>query len=217
MLEDVVVIGYGTQKRGNLTGSISSESHQLGREGQAEDGPRRHDGGAQTQGDPVDLPDPALLPGAVVIADDGTHPLNDAAGGKVEEGLELVIDPQDHHIDGGEDRENAVEGGDQQGGQRQAQRRGDPHGVQAEVQPPVPGQIPPAQCDGKRAGAPGGQIDQKGQGLPDAGGQGGPLDAQLWEGAGPEDQQRIQYDVGQLISFTDREPNKIYTQIDRLW
>jgi hypothetical protein len=29
MLEDVVVIGYGTQKRGNLTGSISSVSGKI--------------------------------------------------------------------------------------------------------------------------------------------------------------------------------------------
>lgn len=32
----------------------------------------------------------------------------------------------------------------------------------------------------------------------------GPLDAQLWEGAGPEDQQRIQYDVGQTAGQQGR-------------
>ncbi len=57
----------------------------------------------------------------VVVADEGAHSLHDAVGGQIEESLELIVDAQHHHIALGEGRQQAVEEGDQQGGQGQIQ------------------------------------------------------------------------------------------------
>ena len=39
-----------------------------------------------------------MLSGTVIISDDRAHALNDAACRKVQEGLELVVDSENHHI-----------------------------------------------------------------------------------------------------------------------
>lgn len=44
-------------------------------------------GGAQDEGDLVEPAYPFVLPGTVVVADEGTHSLHDAVGGQVEECL----------------------------------------------------------------------------------------------------------------------------------
>ena len=63
------------------------EPHERLRGCQTAKGARCHDGGAQDEGDLVELAYPFVLPGTVVVADEGTHSLHDAVGGKVEECL----------------------------------------------------------------------------------------------------------------------------------
>ena len=63
------------------------EPHERLRGCQTAKGARCHDGGAQDEGDLVELAYPFVLPGTVVVADEGTHSLHDAVGGQVEECL----------------------------------------------------------------------------------------------------------------------------------
>ena len=101
--------GYGLR--------VSSEqAHELGGDGLTDHGARRQDQAAHPQHHPADLADPADLPGAVVVAHQGAHPLDKAVGREVEEGLELVIDPQHQHVPLGEGGQNPVEGGHQHRG-----------------------------------------------------------------------------------------------------
>ena len=39
-----------------------------------------------------------MFSGTEIISDDWTHALNDSACRKVQEGLELVVDSENHHI-----------------------------------------------------------------------------------------------------------------------
>ena len=63
------------------------EPHERLRGHQTAKGARCHDGGAQDEGDLVEPAYPFVLPGTVVVADEGTHSLHDAVGGQVEECL----------------------------------------------------------------------------------------------------------------------------------
>lgn len=63
------------------------EPHERLRGHQTAKGTRCHDSGAQDEGDLVELAYPFVLPGTVVVADEGTHSLHDAVGGQVEECL----------------------------------------------------------------------------------------------------------------------------------
>lgn len=63
------------------------EPHERLRGCQTAKGARCHDGGAQDEGDLVEPAYPFMLPGTVVVADEGTHSLHDAVGGQVEECL----------------------------------------------------------------------------------------------------------------------------------
>ena len=158
--------------------------------------PRRHDAGAHGQHHPVDLLHPAGLPRPVVVPHQGAHPLDEAVGGEVEEGLELVIDPQHQHVDLGPAGQDAVEGRDQHRRQGQVQGGGDAHAVQPAGHGPPGAHLPPGDVHRQGAQAAEGQVDPQREALADAGGQGGPGHPQLGEGAQAEDQQRVQDDVG---------------------
>lgn len=110
--------------------------------GQEQDGAQGHDAAGHGQHQPVDLPHPAVLPGAEVVADEGAHALDDAVGGQVEKGLELVVSAQDQDIHLGVGGENGVEGGDEEGGQGEVQHRRDADGVQAQAHALLPGRGP---------------------------------------------------------------------------
>ena len=81
-------------------------------------------------------------------------------------------------------------------GRGQIQNGGHPHRVELSNQRSVRLQTAPAQAHRNGKEPVGGQIDRQGEHLADAGGQCGPRDAQFREGAGAEDEQGVQDDVG---------------------
>ena len=133
---------------------VRGEEADEGRGGShADDRARRHDDGAHAEGELVELRYPGVLLRAVVVADEGAHPLHDAADGQVKEGLELVVDAQHHHIALGEGGQQVVQEGDQQGGQGQIQDGRHADGIEASFQRGVGPQGLPAQMDGRLGGA----------------------------------------------------------------
>ena len=144
----------------------------------------------------VNLAHALVLPGAVVVADDGPHPLHYAVGRQVEECLQLIIDAQHQNVHLGVSRQNGVQRRDQQGGQGQVQGGGDANGVQALGHVPPGPQVFPADAhlDGPQEVHR--QVHSQGQRLADARGQGGALYAQGREGPQAENQHRVQQDVG---------------------
>ena len=136
-----------------------------------------------------------MLLRAVVVADEGAHPLYDAADGQVKEGLELVVDAQHHHIALGEGGQQVVQEGDQQGGQGQIQDGRHADGIEASFQRGVGPQGLPAQADGRCSGAVDHEVEDEGDGLTDAGGQRCTGDAQRGHRAEAEDEDGVQQDI----------------------
>ena len=84
--------------QGDGLGIGGEQADQLAGNGPAQDGAQHHDARRQRQPGEEDLPHAGGLFGAVVVAHDGPHPLHDAVGGQVEEGLQFVVDPQHQDI-----------------------------------------------------------------------------------------------------------------------
>ena len=176
---------------------LGKQAHQRAGRGQTQHRARRHNGPAQGQRQPEDLLHPSLLPGAVVEAENGPHALHNAAGGQVQEGLKLVIDAQNHHVAVRKGGQNGVEAEHQQRGQRQIENGRHADGIELLVQRAVPLQAGPAQLDRNGLDPVHHQIHHQREHLPRAGGQGRAPNAQLWAGPQPEDEHRVQHQVGQ--------------------
>lgn len=180
----------------NGLGIVCEQSHDPAGAELAESGSHHHDGGRQGHGSGVDLLDTPVLSGAVIVADQRTDSLNETVGGEIKERLKFIVDPQNQHVGLGERREDRVQGGDQHRRQGQVQGSRDSDGVKPSGQSPVPGNSTEAHTDRDRIEAVKEQVDDEGQNLSDAGGQGGALDAQCGDRAQSEDQDRIENDVG---------------------
>ena len=107
-----------------------------------------------------------------VVAHQRAHPLHDAVGRQVKEGLEFVVDAQHRDIALGVDRQQAVQEGDQQAGQGQIQDGRYTDGIELAVKGGIEPQAAAGEADGDFGGAVDIEVDHKGNGLPDAGGKG---------------------------------------------
>ena len=137
-----------------------------------------------------------MLPGTVVVAHQRAHPLHDAVGRQVKEGLEFVVDAQHRHIALGVDRQQAVQEGDQQAGQGQIQDGRYTDGIELAVKGGIEPQAAAGEADGDFGGAVDIEVDYKGNGLPDAGGKGRTGNAQGGHRPKAEDEDRVEGDVG---------------------
>ena len=162
---------------------------------QADDRAQRHDGDAHKQGELVQLLHAGVLPGTVVVADERAHTLYDAVGGQVQKGLQLVVNAQNDHIALGEPGKQAVEEGDQQGGQSQVQDGRHADGVQLAVQCNVRVQAAAAQPHRQFGAQVDEQVHAQAQQLADAGGQRCTGNAHGGHRAQAEDQDGVQQDV----------------------
>ena len=163
--------------------------------GHTDDGACRHDDGAHAEGELVELCHAGVLLCTVVVADEGAHSLHDAVGGQIEERLEFIVDAQHHHIAFGEGRQQAVEEGDQHGGQGQIQDGRHTDGVETAFEREVRPQGLPAQMDGRLGGAVDHEVDDESGGLSDAGSQRRACNAHGRHRAEAEDEDGVQQDV----------------------
>ena len=81
-----------------------------------------HDPGSQFQRQPVDLLHTLPLSGTVIVTNQRPDALNDAIGGQIDKGLQLVINAQYQHIRTRISRQNTVQCGNQQRRQCHIQR-----------------------------------------------------------------------------------------------
>ena len=157
----------------------------------AQNGAHRHDAGRKGERHTVDLFHPGGFFCAVIVADHRPHTLDDPVGGQIQEGLQFVIHAQHQNIDLGIGGKNDVQAGDQQGGQRQIQGGGNSDGVHFPGQARIPGAGGKAKVHREIPRKIAQKIDRQAEGLPDAGGKGGTLDAHFREGAPAENQNRV--------------------------
>ena len=144
---------------GDGIGVGGEHADQSGAAHQADDGTGGHDGGVHTHGKVIDLFHAAMLPGAVIIADEGAHALHNAARGQVQEGLQLIINTQNDHIPLRVSGQQRVEERNQHRGQRQVENGGNADGVKLGIQPPVRLDAAQPQLHGKTVGAVNNKVD----------------------------------------------------------
>lgn len=180
---------------GDGFGVLGEQPHQLPGSKLTDHRARRHDGCAHEQGQLEQLFHPSVLPRTVVVADEGAHSLHEAVGGQVQKGLQFIVDAQHHHIALGEGRQQAVEEGDQQGGQGQIQDGRHTDGVETAFEREVRPQGLPAQMDGRLGGAVDHEVDDESGGLSDAGSQRRAGNAHGRHRAEAEDEDGVQQDV----------------------
>ena len=100
-----------------------------------------------------------MLPGTVIIADEGAHALHNAARGQVQEGLQLIINTQNDHIPLRVSGQQRVEERNQHRGQRQVENGGNADGVKLGIQPPVRLDAAEPQLHGKTVGTVNNKVD----------------------------------------------------------
>ena len=88
-----------------------------------------------------------MLFGTVIVANERAHTLHDAIGGQIQEGLQLVVNAQHHHVALGKARQQAVQEGNQQRGQGQIEDGRHADGIQFAVQCSIRAQAAAAQSD----------------------------------------------------------------------
>lgn len=99
---------------GDGFGVGGEQLHQRAGSEQADDRARSHDGSTHDEGEFVELFHAGVLFGTVIVANERAHTLHDAVGGQIQEGLQLVVNAQHHHVALGKARQQAVQEGDQQ-------------------------------------------------------------------------------------------------------
>src|SRR5699024_4139831 len=151
----------------------SKEPYELSGNGKTDNCAGNHDHAAHGQSDKIYFPDPFIFSRAVIIADHRTHSLNDSAGGKIQKGLQLIVDSQDDYIALGECGQKAVQHRDEKGGQGQIKNCGNSDGVQTQIDPFVRIQIFSADTHTERPGFINNKVDGKIYHLPDSCGKSG--------------------------------------------
>ena len=71
---------------------VGKQPHQLSGDQQTYYCPKHHNDATHAQNDLINLADPFVLPRAVVIANQGAHPLHNAIRWQIDKGLQFVID-----------------------------------------------------------------------------------------------------------------------------
>ena len=170
--------------------------HEFSRECQTDEHAHRHDGCGHPQCGPSDPRHPVHLPGTVIVSHQGSDALHDAVGSKVDEGLKLVVDPEDEDTGLAVGGKDAVQGRNEDGRQSLIQRRRDPHGIEAPRQvPSLPAllqvKVEPHPSPGVHR-----KVDHQRHRLTDVRGNGGTVDAHGGEAEIAEYQDGIQNDVG---------------------
>ena len=133
-----------------------------------------------------------MLPRTVIVADKRAHALHEAVGGQIQKGLQFIIDAQHHHITLRESRQQSVEEGDQQRGQRQIQDSRNADGIQSAVQHRVRAQIAAAQPHRQLGTQIDHKVDHHAEHLTDAGSQCCARNAHGRHRPQPEDEHRVQ-------------------------
>ena len=109
------------------------------------------------------------FPRAVVIADQGAHPLHNAIRWKIDKCLQFVIDSQNQNIHFGIYRQNCIERRNQKRWERNIQGCGNADGVQLYYHLFAEQNVLPADMHANWPHKINDQINRKRQGLPDAG------------------------------------------------
>ena len=136
-----------------------------------------------------------MLPRAVVVANEGAHALHEAVGRQIQKGLQFIIDAQHHHIALRKSRQQPVEEGDQQRGQRQIQDGRNADGVQSAVQRRVRAQTAAAQPHRQLSTQVDHKVDHHAEHLTDAGSQCRARNAHGRHRPKPEDEHRVQQNI----------------------
>ena len=137
-----------------------------------------------------------MLPGAVVIADDGPHALHYAVGGQIQEGLQLIVHTQYQHVYLRVSRQNDIEGRDQQRGQCQVEGSGHSHRIQTPQKALVGTQCLSRDADIQRADQVKYQVQHQTDDLTDTGRPGSALNAHAGNRAQAKNHDGVQDDVG---------------------
>ena len=136
-----------------------------------------------------------MLFGTVIVANERAHTLHDAVGGQIQEGLQLVVNAQHHHVALGKARQQAVQEGDQQRWQGQIEDGRHADGIQFAVQCGIRAQAAAAQSDRQLSTDVNEKVNAQAQQLADAGGKGRTRNAHGRHRAKAEDQDGVQKDV----------------------
>lgn len=105
------------------------QSHQLSGNCQADNGSDDHNDAAHGKRYHIDFFHTFVFSCSIVISDHRAHTLDDSAGRKIKEGLKLVINAQNYHIALGVNSKQAVQHGDQKGGERNIQNCRNSHSI----------------------------------------------------------------------------------------
>ena len=180
--------GNGLRVRGE-------QLHQRAGSEQADDRACSHDGSTHDEGEFVELFHAGVLLGTVVVANERAHTLHDAVGGQIQEGLQLVVNAQHHHVALGKTSQQAVQEGDQQRRQGQIEDGRYADGIQFAVQRGIRAQAAAAQSDRQLRTDVNEEVNAQAQQLADAGSKGRTRNAHGGHRAKAEDQDRVQNDV----------------------
>ena len=170
--------------------------HEFSRECQTDEHAHRHDGCGHPQCGPGDPRHPVHLLGTVVVSHQRPDTLHDPVGGKIDEGLKLVIDSQDKDTGLAVGSEDAVQGGDKDGRQSLIEYCRDSYGIET---PRQTSSLPSfLQIQMKSHPSPGihHEIDHQCHRLSDIRGDGGAVDTQRGTAQISEDHDGIEDDVG---------------------
>ena len=185
----------GSLPGGDGFGVLGEQPHQLPGGKLTDDRARRHDGCTHEQGQLEQLFHPGVLPRTVVVANEGAHALHEAVGGQIQKGLQFIIDAQHHHVALRKGRQQSVEEGDQQRGQRQIQDRRNADGVQSAVQHRIRAQAAAAQPHRQLSAQVDHKVDHHAEHLTDAGCQCRACNAHGGHRPQPEDEHRVQQNI----------------------
>ena len=136
-----------------------------------------------------------MLSGTVVVTNERAHALHNAVSGQIQEGLQLIVDAQHHHIALGKACQQSVQESDQQGGQGQIEDSGHADAVKPFVQCGIRAQAAAAQAHRELGAGIDEKVDAQAQQLTDAGGKGRTCNAHGRHRAKAEDQDGVQKDV----------------------
>ena len=172
------------------------QSHQLSGNCQADNCSDDHDHAAHDKRYHIDFFHTFVFSCSIVISDHRAHTLDDSAGRKIEEGLKLIINSQNYHIALGVNSKQAVQHGDQKGGERNIQNCRNSHSVKLFVHAAVWLQACFSDAYRNRAGKIDHQVNDQIQDLSKTCCQSSAFNSKGREGTKTENQNRVQYNIG---------------------